>query len=276
MDNIKGYVDKFATFGHPVEYKGLTMEPIVVGNSERFYEIVGVLQIEKNKIPDVEIIQMSYLEFLLTLCVSNAEILDDMLELFDLVFGNMYKDSLLSKDDDFSPHELLFMQLSDDEGIYFPNGWDLQIKLNGKSSTLVIHGVELNANDFDDVIKIILYQNIYDYKDEEMSEDFRKVIDQYYALKNKGVHKPTLEERMMAVIVTTAYTMEQVEKMPLRSFDALFHASVSKVDYISSKALEPHLKEGHHVEHWIYYQEKGKYDGVFKDAESLAKQITSL
>lgn len=276
MDDIKGYVDKFATFGHPVEYKGLKMEPIVVGNSERFYEIVGVLQIEKNKIPDVEVIQMSYLEFLLTLCVNDVEILDNMLELFDLVFSDMYKDSLLVQEGNFSPHELLFIQLSDNENIYFPNGWDLQMKLDGKSSTLTIHDVELNANDFDNIIKIIMYQNIYDYKEEEMSEDFRKVVEQYYALKNKGMHKPTLEERMMAVIVTTAYTMEQIEKMPLRSFDALFHASVSKVDYISSKALEPHLKEGCHIDHWIYYPEKGKYDGVFKDAESLAKQITSL
>ena len=44
MDDIKGYVEKFATFGRPVEYNGLKLEPIVVGDSQRFDEIVGILQ----------------------------------------------------------------------------------------------------------------------------------------------------------------------------------------------------------------------------------------
>ena len=276
MDDIKGYVDKFATFGRPVEYKGLKMEPIVVGDSELFYNVIGVLQIEKNKVPDVNIIQMSYLEFLLNLIVMDEEVLNGMLVLFNMVFGDMYREELLLEDKEFAPHDLYVSTLPNGEQTYSVNGWDIEMKLRDKGAKLIIHGVEISPNEFDEIRKIIMYQNIFDYRDEEMSEDFRKVVEQYYALRNRGMHKPTLEEKVMAVIVNTAYTMEQIEKMPLRTFDALFQASVSKVDYISSKALEPHLKEGHHIDHWIYYEEKGKYDGIFKDAESLAKKITSL
>lgn len=276
MDDIKGYVEKFATFGRPVEYKGLKLEPIVVGDSERFSEAGAVLQIEKNKISDVNIIQMSYLEFLVRLMIEDSSVLDDFIEVCNLVFGVQYDESLLDNNKDFNPHDLLMQKLSDDITMLYVNGWDIRFKLGNNIIKFIINGVEIDAKDFDDIRRIIMYQNIYDYDENEMSEDFRRVVEQYYALKNKGIHVPTLEEKIMAVIVTTAYTMEMVEKMPMRSFEALFHASVSKVDYISSKALEPHLKEGHSIDHWVYYPEKNKYDGIFSDANKLAQKITSL
>ena len=65
MENVKEYVEKFTTFGDPVDFKGLKIKPITVRDSERFLDAVDVFKIEKNKIPDVSIIQMSYLEFLI-------------------------------------------------------------------------------------------------------------------------------------------------------------------------------------------------------------------
>ena len=64
MENVKEYVEQFVTFGNPVEYKGLKIKPILAKDALRFLDAVSVLQIEKNKIPSVEIIQMSYLEFM--------------------------------------------------------------------------------------------------------------------------------------------------------------------------------------------------------------------
>lgn len=276
MDDIKGYVDKFATFGHPVEYKGLQLEPIVVRLYDRFEEIVGILQIEKNKIPDIDIIQMTYLEFLLSLVITDTDICDKFIEFCNLVFGVEYNESLLIKDDKFEPHDLVVETKSKNDQIIYINGWDIQIKLNGINSELIVCGHKINSKDFDIIRKIVLYQNIYDYEEEEMSDDFKRVIEQYYALRNKGMHTPTLEEKVMVVATTTAYKVEEIANMPIRSFEALFHTSVSKIDYIASKCLEPHLKDGHQIDHWVYYPEKSKYGGVFSDAKQLAQQITNL
>lgn len=276
MDDIKGYVDKFATFGRPVEYNGLKLEPIVVGDSQRFEEIVGILQIEKNKIPDPSVIQMTYLEFLLSLVVSDIEFFDNFVELCNLVFGIKYNEQLLVEGDGFKPHDLIVETAPNKKQVFYINGWDIKIVLDGSASKLIIQGNEIDANNFDDIRKIVMYQNVYDYEEEEMSDDFKRIIEQYYALRNKGIHAPTLEEKVMAVITTTAYKLEDIEKMPLRSFNALFYASVSKVDYIASKCLEPNLKEGHHIDHWIFYPEKSKYGGVFSDAKQLAQKITNL
>lgn len=276
MDDIKGYVDKFATFGRPVEYKGLKLKPIVVGLFKQFEGIVGILQIEKNKIPDPNVIQMTYLEFLLSLVVSETEVFDRFIEFCDLVLGVRYDEALLISDDDLKPHDLLVETNSKGEEIIRINGWDIQMRIDGANSTLTICGHEINSTDFDDMRKIVLYQNVYDYEEEEMSEDFKRVIEQYYALRNRGIHTPTLEEKVMAVVSTTAYKIEEVEKMPIRSFEALFYACVGRVDYIASKCLEPHLKEGQQIDHWIYYPEKSKYGGAFSDAEQLAQKITNL
>ena len=50
----------------------------------------------------------------------------------------------------------------------------------------------INFNDLKSII--LLFQNIYEYDDMEMSDDFRRVVEEYYAIKkNKDIIIPTLE-----------------------------------------------------------------------------------
>ena len=78
MENVKEYVEQFVTFGNPVEYKGLKIKPILAKDALRFLDAVSVLEIEKNKIPSVEIIQMSYLEFMINFIMSCNEYVSDL------------------------------------------------------------------------------------------------------------------------------------------------------------------------------------------------------
>ena len=79
MENVKEYVEPFASFDEPVEYKGLTIKPILAKDAIRFFDAVSVLQIEKNKFPVVEIIQMSYLEFMCNFMVAYPKYFQDFL-----------------------------------------------------------------------------------------------------------------------------------------------------------------------------------------------------
>ena len=86
MDNVKEYVEGFVTFGAPVEYKGLVIKPILAEDAIRFLEYVDIFQIEKNRIPNPEIIQMTYLEIFINYIVFSNEV-DSFIWLLEKILG---------------------------------------------------------------------------------------------------------------------------------------------------------------------------------------------
>ena len=58
MDNIKEYVDKYVALQKPIPLYGLQIKPILVKDFFQFNDAKDILQIEKNKIPSIEIIQI--------------------------------------------------------------------------------------------------------------------------------------------------------------------------------------------------------------------------
>ena len=62
----------------------------------------------------------------------------------------------------------------------------------------------------------------------------------------------------------------------MRTFDNLFNSIIAETDYIATKALEVHLPKGKTIDHWIYKPERQKYMEVFKDADTVAKKVTSM
>lgn len=104
------------------------------------------------------------------------------------------KDKVLMKK--YAPNELLVRQgANEDTYIYVVNGWDIAFEVCGQRATIFFDNIKLTATEFDEVRRIILYQNIYNYDDTPMSEDVRRVVEQYYTLKNKGIIPPSLQRR---------------------------------------------------------------------------------
>ena len=275
MENVKEYVDSFVTFGEPVEYKGLKIKPILAKDSIRFLEAVSVLQIEKNKIPSGEIIQMSYLEFMINFMVMYPEYFDDFTWILLKSLGIDYNEQILV--DGFNPNEILAEKFPNNDTIYRFNGWDFELKLcHPRGATIKIQGVDFTSREFDDLRRIILYQNIYDFDEMPMSDDFRRVVEQYYAIKNRGIHKPTLEDKAVAIILNTSYTYDTLKNVPFRSFEKLFFDGIGKIDYIATKSLEPHLKEGKSIDHWVYKPVREKYSEVFSDTNEFANKFANM
>lgn len=275
MENVKEYVEQFVTFGNPVEYKGLKIKPILAKDALRFLDAVSVLQIEKNKIPSVEIIQMSYLEFMINFMVMYTEYFTDFVWILTTVLGiGFEKDKVI---EGFSDNEILIEEIPNKEVNYRLNGWDFVLTLcHPRGAKITLQGVDFTTREFDDFRRIILYQNLYDYDETPMSDDFRKVIEQYYAIKNRGIHKPDLEDKAVAIILNTAYTFDSLQEVPLRSFEKLFYDGVGKIDYMATKSLEPHLKEGKSIDHWVYKPIREKYSEVFSDANEFANKFANM
>ena len=62
---FKNYYDEL-TFDDPIDYKGLLLYPVSIRKINKFLQSSSVLCIQKEYIPDKEIIKMSYLKFLMT------------------------------------------------------------------------------------------------------------------------------------------------------------------------------------------------------------------
>lgn len=281
MDNIKEYIERYVTFGQPVQYCGLEIKPILVKDFYQFVNAKNILNIDKNKIPDVEIIQMTYLRFLTLMIVENEDMREDFLTILALTLGLKYDSE--KRNTSFKPNEVLAQQTRKNESYFYINGWDIAFRIRENETWLRLYSgddmVEINDSQFDDLKNIILFQNIYDYDDMEMSDDFRRVIEEYYALKNKDIIIPTLEDRLMAVVVSSGYILEQLYDMPLRLFDALFEYSVSKLEYQVNKLIinlaQGEIK-GFNLSHWVYKTKKDKYSEVFTNAQDLVNKFNSL
>lgn len=275
MENVKEYVEQFVTFGNPVEYKGLKIKPILAKDALRFLDAVSVLEIEKNKIPSVEIIQMSYLEFMINFIMSCNEYVSDFVWILQHTIGIKEDNEFIIEG--FKVNEILVEELPSQDVIYRVNGWDFELKLcHPRGAEIVLCGVKFTSREFDDLRRIILYQNIFEYDETPMSDDFKRVVEQYYAIKNRGIHKPTLEDKMVAIILNTAYTIDSLGEVPFRSFEKLFYDGVGKIDYIATKSLEPHLKEGKSIDHWVYKPIREKYSEVFSDANEFANKFANM
>ena len=281
MDNIKEYVDKYVTLQKPVSLYNLQVKPILVRDFFQFNNAKDVLDIEKNKIPDINIIQMTYLRFLLTIIIEQDGFKEDFLTILALSLGVKY--DATKRNPSFEPNEILTQQTRKGESEVWINGWDVRFRLSDDRVILCLYDdedlVEIDDAQFDDLRKVILLQNIYKYDDTEMSDDFRRVVEEYYRLKNKDIVLPTLEDRLMAVCVSSAYKLEELYAMPLRLFDALLEYSIDKLEYQVNKLivnLAQGKVEGLHLSHWVYKTKKDKYSEIFTDAQDLVKKVTSI
>ena len=281
MDNIKEYVDKYVTLQKPVPLYNLQVKPVLVRDFFQFNSAKDVLNIEKNKIPNIDIIQMTYLRFLLMMMLEQEGFKEDFLTILALSLGVKY--DATKRNPSFEPNEILTQQARKNEVEVWINGWDVRFRLSDSKVILCLYDdenlVEIDDAQFDELRKVILLQNIYKYDDTEMSDDFRRVVEEFYRLKNKDIVLPTLEDRLMAVCISSAYKLEELYVMPLRLFDALLERSIDKLEYQVNKLivnLAQGKVEGLNLSHWVYKTKKDKYSEIFTDAQDLVKKVTSI
>ena len=275
MKDLKKYVDYYSTFGDPIIYNNIKIYPVLAKDYYEFLSVVDVLRINKNESADIEIIQMSYLYYLIHLILYDEDIKKAFLKLLNLSLHMKLEEEKVNKK--FAENDIL-LQVLPNGADYYINGWNIEIRIRKRHATLLIDGNAINANEFEDFRRIILFQNLHDFDEVEMnmSNDFRQVVEKYYELKNRGIHNPTLEEKALAIISHTGYTLDIVKSLPMRSFDNLFSTIIAETDYIATKALEPHLKSVQSIDHWMYKPKRQKYMEMFQDAESVAKKVTSI
>lgn len=232
----------------PVPYKLKTgqeifVKPIMVKDSMLFMASVDVLKIDKNSLGSVEAIQASYLKFLQKMIFpSNDIMVQKFLNILDLCL------------------EL--------KGIYLYNDEMERTFIQTES------GIVISAKEFDDIAKIILYQNLPDYDDKYINPDIKKSMQEVDRLKNKDYESPDFERQIGIIESHTGILKEQLLKKTWRSFQILFREVCGEIEFYTMRPAAIAVGAGDKVDHYIFKKRKDKFDGYFVDMDKFSHEVT--
>ena len=232
----------------PVPYKlktgqAILIKPIMVKDSMLFMASVDVLKIDKNSLGSVEAIQASYLKFLQKMIFpSNDIMVQKFLNILDLCL------------------EL--------KGIYLCND-EME-----RTFIQTENGIVISAKEFDDIAKIILYQNLPDYDDKYINPDIKKSMQEVDRLKNKDYESPDFERQIGIIESHTGILKEQLLKKTWRSFQILFREVCGEIEFYTTRPAAIAVGAGDKVDHYIFKKRKDKFDGYFVDMDKFSHEVT--
>ena len=272
--DINAIIEPYRAFDAPVPYKELLLYPVQAQDYYKFMSSVGVLGIQKNRTPDVRIIQMSYLQFVFGLILNDVEWRKKFIDIMQLC--------LKVEVAELSNHRIqrgsFWNEMgADGELIFHLNGYEVDFIDRNERIFIRLNGIELNGAEFDELIRYIHFQNVYDYFDDFINDDVREVIEKFYSMKNKDIVPPTFEQKIISVMSALGVTKPQVATMTMISVEQLFHSVVRRTDYMIEHNYRAHAmtdKPLPDIEHWAYKSNKERFSEVFVNADSFAKNAS--
>ncbi len=212
----------------------------------------SLLNINKNEINDKNIIMMSYLQFLNEVYfVQFEEEKQRFLNIMCLCLG-YDKDEIQFGYKDKKPH-LVFLD---------------------KDNNILGY---MASKEFDDICKIILFQNIIGYDGEYVSQDVRNEIQRYLTYhSNKDTKSPTLEEKKVYVFAKRNMSMLEINEMSYRLFTQTYDVLFECEQFLADKMIQ--ASEKYKVEKNIYHPliaiKETIYDRVFGSFDEIKNKIT--
>lgn len=272
--DINAIIEPYRAFDAPVPYKELLLYPVQAQDYYKFMSSVGVLGIQKNRTPDVRIIQMSYLQFVFGLILNDVEWRKKFIDIMQLC--------LRVEVAELSNHRIQRGSFWNEMGangelIFHLNGYEVDFIDRNERIFIRLNGIELNGAEFDELIRYIHFQNVYDYFDDFINDDVREVIEKFYSMKNKDIVPPTFEQKIISVMSALGVTKPQVATMTMISVEQLFHSVVRRTDYMIEHNYRAHAmtdKPLPDIEHWAYKSNKERFSEVFVNADSFAKNAS--
>lgn len=240
--------DVYFAFDEPVPYtvsdkKEILIKPILLKDSMLFLTSCDLLTVDKNSLPSAEIISMSYLEFLFKCLIKDESSLQKLINILVLCLG--IKTPRIAKDE---------------FGKLYLIDTDLDIKITGRQ--------------FEDIRRIILYQNIPHYDDSYISPDLKKAMDETDLLKNKDREVPTLERKMAIITAHCGIAKKDQMEMTLRAHTMLFEEVCGEVEFTTTRPIAMLSKESaSKIDHWIYKRKKDKLEGYVTDVNQYHKSM---
>lgn len=244
MLDIEYYKHKYFIFDKPCIYtknnKEFTLYPVSLEDSEDFLKASQIISIDKNSLSSVEIIQMTYLKFICSALFRNKNNINDFVTILRLSL-HMY-DPKIGID-------------TNNKYIIFDEDADISI----------------TEREFEDIRRLILYQNIVSFDDSYIDPDLKKAIDETNRLRNKDIDFPDIERKMAIITSHCGISKLDQQKMTYRAHTMLWNEVCADIDFSTTRAVA--LFSGEKTEHWIYKKKKDKMDDYIISGEKFADKL---
>lgn len=253
-------IDIYTTYDLPVPYRGINIYPVLVKDYLLFNLYSGCLTIDKNSIPDPNIISMSYLEYIYYTTTKNPEETPYLFWLDRLL-------SLCIKEDES------FLKVSDSIQRYGYNEKNRPFFKIGENIFL--------SEDFDDIKEIIAQQNMVELVDENISKEVRDSLDKAREFKRKisGSKSTSVEDYIISLSLVTGWSLEYIYSLTIRKFlmsikraDNLLHY---KIYLNASMSGMVQFKDTSFIKHWLTnLDDSEKYGDVSIDLQEIEDKIS--
>lgn len=130
----------------------------------------------------------------------------------------------------------------------------------------------ITPKEFDDIKRIILYQNIVDYDDEYVNPELKQNMAELNAIKMRGYKMPTMERKLAIITAHCGISKQEQMQMTMRGHSVLFSEVCGEVNFMATKAASLFGDKSDEIT-WIWQKQKGKYDDYVTSVESYNKSM---
>lgn len=234
-------------FDEPVEYKELKIYPILMRDYYYFSSVVDCLTIDKNSVPNVDIISMTYFDYLIEYSTEENNQMNKFIALLYLC--------------------------TKDENVHV-------LKKGNKKFSFSISDILYTPEDFEELRKIIIEQNLVDIPDFTIQKEIRDKIEEGKRIRERGSKTKfaSLEDQMVALSVSTGLSLGEIYNMPVRKFmksiariDAKLHYEIYLQSSLSGFV---EFKDKSVIRHWLSDLTKDKYEDDIISVEKIRDKIS--
>lgn len=253
MDKVGEY-DYYLFYDKPIPYKELLIYPATMDRYLDFHFYITCLLLDKNSIPNPEVITMTYLQFMYYMASTT-----------ELPYLYMFKELLK-----------MVLHIDNDSDLWF--GTDP----NGKA-IFKIKGVIYNSDDLDKITDIIFLQNSIEHIDDTIQKEVRDAMEKakVYKMKQNEYKMCSLEDQMVCVLISTSLKFEDINKLTIRKFSKILERVDYKLHYEIYLSAEMSgmvkFKDENKIKHWMADLTKSdKYEDVKVDADEMHHKIDDV
>lgn len=271
----------FYALDYPIKFKDLYLYPIPVEFNAVFKMLVQCLTLHKNLSGDINAITKKYLDYLFYLLTANkVNYIDGLHQLLLMVLHK----SKYAKDDNGdliydANHNLIdtIVFVSWENDGHYEIGI-LKSHIQRCNGILKDNYIWINAEEFDELRKLICEQNNVDFLGDDIHPDKLEKIkeyDEYIAKKNKD-KICNFEEQIAIMIAYTGLSKDRIVQMSIRTFEYTFERIAILINYFVGELLSPMMKEqdAKKIKSWVaHLPKKNKLDEISQSYDEFSKKF---
>lgn len=272
LEEVEYYKERYFAFDEPIPFCGLELHPVKTRNYNEFMQSIECLRLNKNDDPAG--IRKTHLEYLTDKFSdeeTGREWSSRFSRLIELVFNikNGLRCKKCGRYISFEEYMNYFQkenkEFSCECGGKIGGVIEFRKDEETNRTVLIVNGHDIKYQDFQRMRKIVLYQNLPDFKDDSfISKDIREDEAEKDRLNSKqnGGATASLERKIVCVSSRTTYKFEELYEMPIRKFLILFSAVDDVINYTAERIglMTGMVSSKSQPEHWIYKKERDLYE----------------